>query len=221
MNLDPTAALFLVIIVFVIMRIFLSQKSHSKETNNSGQIQSELQFNLRFQEKMLRRQSEREKRTANKERSKAKQQMAKGEIDRARIHAANSVRSDNHAKFLLENSSRVSQMAMDVQSANVQSNVLNLLNKTSNEMNKHLSSMNLEGTSATMLKYEQLAGDAQKINYLWEQEKDIKQGSNALIDDLENEIISESAAQIEKLPTLQNAKYNSYLESRITNKKIY
>ena len=56
---------------------------------------------------------------------------------------------------------------------------------------------------------------------LWEQEKDIKQGSNALIDDLENEIISESAAQIEKLPTLQNAKYNSYLESRITNKKIY
>ena len=106
--------------------------------------QFELKCSLQLQERMLRKQSEREEKTANKERNIAKRHLAKGERNFAQLHATNSIRAYQHAQFLRENAAHISQMIADLQIAEVQAKMAKSLNTACKEMEKYIGQMNLE-----------------------------------------------------------------------------
>lgn len=207
--------LFWFSVCFFLLGFFLVNGKFSKKFSSNSQTQLDFKFNLRLQEKMLKKQSEREERNANKERNIAKRHLAKGDNSKAKIHATNSIRSNQHAHFLLENSVRISQMAMAVQSSEVESKVAQSLNNSCNEMNKYISSMDVDKISGMISKYEELSGIASKTHHAWHSEKDVDLCASCLIEDLKQEIIAENAVNMEKLPTKSNTKNNPQNHSEI------
>lgn len=163
--------------------------------------QFELKCSLQLQERMLRKQSEREEKTANKERNIAKRHLAKGERNFAQLHATNSIRAYQHAQFLRENAAHISQMIADLQIAEVQAKMAKSLNTACKEMEKYIGSMDLEKIAQMSMKYDQLRGKAQTAQQLLAPESDVDAVSASLLDDLQQEIITENAAQMEQLPT--------------------
>lgn len=200
--------LFWFSVCFFILGFFLVNGKISKKLSSNSQTQLDFKFNLRLQEKMLKKQSEREERNANKERNIAKRHLAKGDNSKAKIHATNSIRSSQHAHFLLENSVRISQMALAVQTSEVESNVAQSLNDSCNEMNKYISSMDTHKISDMITKYEKLSGIASIVHHSWHSEGDVDLCASCLIEDLKQEIIAENAINMEKLPIQSKTKDN-------------
>lgn len=163
--------------------------------------QFELRCSLQLQERMLRKQSEREEKTANKERNIAKRHLAKGERNFAQLHATNSIRAYQHAQFLRENAAHISQMVADLQIADVQARMAKSLNTACKEMEKYIGSMDLEKIAQMSMKYDQIRGKTQAAQELLAPETDVDAVSSSLLDDLQQEIIAENTAQMEQIPT--------------------
>ena len=154
----------------------------------------ELIFQLRFQEKMLSKEADKEDKNAMKERRIAKQHLAKGERNFAQYHATNSARSSQHSLFLRENAARVSQMIADLKMAEVQAKMAKSLNAACKEMEKSLKNMNLEQIAKISMKYDQLRGKTQEISQILKPEDAVEASGMNLLDELENEIVVEQTA---------------------------
>ncbi|OHS94512.1 Charged multivesicular body protein 1b [Tritrichomonas foetus] len=164
--------------------------------------QQEIIFQLRFQEKMLMKQAEREEKAANKERGIAKRHLAKGERNFAQLHATNSVRSSQHAQFLRENAARVSQMVADLRMAEVQAKMAKTLNTAVKEMEKYIGKMDLEKIAMMTLKYDQIRGKTQEAHQiLAPADADLEANCESLLNDLDNEVMTESLMNAPVIPT--------------------
>ena len=149
-------------------------------------------FQLRFQEKMLNKQADKEEKNAKKERNIAKRHLAKGERAFAQFHATNSVRSEDHALFLRKSAAQVSQMVADLRMAEVQAKMAKSLNMAAKEMEKSLKNMNLEQIAKVSMKYDQLTGKTKEVQNILTPEASIETGGMSLLDELENEIVCET-----------------------------
>lgn len=167
-----------------------------------SQKNQELIFQLRFQEKMLNKQADKEEKNATKERNIAKRHLAKGERAFAQLHATNSVRSQEHSLFLRQNAAQISQMVADLRMAEVQAKMAKSLSVAAKEMEKSLKNMNLEQIAKVSMKYEQITGKSKEVQSMLSPESTIESGGLSLISDLENEIVFESEANNIVIPGL-------------------
>jgi hypothetical protein len=158
-------------------------------------------FQLKFQAKQLERQAQREQKTADKERRLAKQFLQKGQRNFALLHAQNCTRNEKLATFLLENASKVSAMAVDVQMAQVTAQSTKALAAATKEMDKHLTNMNLQKIAEMAYKYDQLRGKTESVQQLVAPTDDVVQmGSASLLDDLERELEAETMGGALEIP---------------------
>lgn len=178
--------------------------------------QQELLFNLKFQEKMLQKQAEKESKNANKERRIAKRHLQKGERNFAQLHATNSVRCEQHSMFLRQNAARVAGMIADLKMAEVQAKTAKMLDATCKEMAKYMENMDLEKIAATAVKYDQIRGKTQEVQQILAPETDLEAGSSVLLDDLQNEILADQESLISQIPVAPQPVQQQQHEGRET-----
>ena len=155
----------------------------------------DLQCQLRVQEKMLTKESQKEEREANKERNKAKLALKKGDRAAAQYHAQNAIRCQNHAQFLLQNASRISSMVVDLKMSDVQKDMAKNLDKVVKEMQKSVGSMNMEALAAAAVKYDAIRGKVSEAGSIINQtEAEVEGEGMSMLEDLENEIMVEMDA---------------------------
>lgn len=160
----------------------------------------ELILQLRVQEKMLTKQSEREERTANKETGIAKRHLQKGERAFAQLHAGNAVRARQHAQFLRENAAQLSQMVCDLRMADLQAKTAKSLSAACKEMEKYIGQMNLEKIAETTLKYDELRGKTNAAHQMLTPESDVDVMSASLLNDLVQEIMVDQEMMTDQIP---------------------
>jgi charged multivesicular body protein 1 len=151
--------------------------------------QQELVFKLKFQARMLEKQSERELKNAEKERRLAQQFLRKGQKAQATLHAQNCVRANQLSQFLAENSGRVQAMACDVQMAQVQAQMSKTLATATTEMEKYINDCNLQKIAETAVKYDQIRGKVQQAQQiLVPDDATVQMNADSLLADLEQEL---------------------------------
>jgi charged multivesicular body protein 1 len=154
--------------------------------------EQELVFQLKFQARMLEKNSQRELKTAEKERKLAQQFLKKGQRPLALLHAQNCTRATQMSQFLAENSGRVQAMACDVQMAQVQKDMAKQLSAATKEMEKYVSQMNLQKMAETAMKYDQLKGKTETAQQLLvPDDATLQMNADALLCDLEQELEQE------------------------------
>jgi charged multivesicular body protein 1 len=163
--------------------------------------QQQVIFQLKFQAKLLENQAKRELKNAERERNVAKRHLARGERALAMHHAQQAMRAQNLSTFLLENAGRVSSMVCDLQMAIVQAKTAKALAGATKEMEKYLSTMNLQKIAELTLRYDQIRGKAQTANQIMMPDDAVTQmGSESLLGDLENELLQEQLAGAIEVP---------------------
>jgi hypothetical protein len=165
------------------------------------QDQQQLIFQLKFQTKMLESQAKRELKNAEKERLLAKRHLARGQRALALHHAQQATRAQNLSNFLLENAGRVSGMVCDLQMAVVQEKMAKTLSRATKEMEKYVSTMNLQKIAEMTLRYDQIRGKVGTANQIMMPDDAATQmGSESLLGDLENELLQEQLAADIEIP---------------------
>jgi hypothetical protein len=101
-------------------------------------------FNLKFTAKQLSRQSKKANKDESAEKTKLKKAIQSGNIEGARIYAANAIRKKNEALNLLRLSSRIDGVAARVQTASTMRKVSQSMAGVVKQMDKAMQSMNLE-----------------------------------------------------------------------------
>ncbi|KAF9971207.1 Vacuolar-sorting protein SNF7 [Actinomortierella ambigua] len=112
-------------------------------------------FQLKFTTKQLQRQAKKCQKDENVEKTKLKKAIEQGNMEGARIYAANAIRKQNEALNLLRLSSRVDAVASRVQTAVTMRSVSTSMASVVKGMDKAMESMNLERISLVMEKFEQ------------------------------------------------------------------
>ncbi|KAG0222462.1 Ca(2+)-binding ATP:ADP antiporter sal1, partial [Actinomortierella wolfii] len=108
-----------------------------------------------FTTKQLQRQALKCQKDEKAEKAKLKKAIEKGNMEGARIYAANAIRKQNEALNLLRLSSRVDAVASRVQTAVTMRSVSTSMASVVKGMDKAMESMNLERISLVMEKFEQ------------------------------------------------------------------
>ncbi|KAI9007632.1 vacuolar assembly protein DID2 [Hyaloraphidium curvatum] len=111
-------------------------------------------FNLKFTAKQLARQSKKANKDEAAEKLKLKKAIQSGNIEGARIYAANAIRKKNEALNLLRLSSRIDGVAARVQTASTMRKVSVSMAGVVKQMDKAMQSMNLEQISNVMDQFE-------------------------------------------------------------------
>jgi charged multivesicular body protein 1 len=154
--------------------------------------QQELVFKLKFQARMLEKQSQRELKNADKERRLAQQFLKKGQRAQATLHAQNCIRANQLSTFLAENSGRVQAMACDVQMAQVQAQMAKTLAGATKEMEKYINEMNLQKIAEMAVKYDQIRGKTQQAQQIMmPDDAAVQMNTDSLLTDLEQELEQE------------------------------
>ena len=177
------------------------QKTLNSLFSKMSSKNQELIIQLRFQEKVLAKQADREDKNANKERNLAKKSLAKGDRSFAQYHATNSVRATQQAQFLRENAAHISSMIADLRLAEVQTKMAKAMNTAVKEMEKCIQKMDLEKISMMTLKYDQLRNDqktAQQI--IVPNDINVETDASALLEALDNEVAAEILADTPDIP---------------------
>ncbi|EGF82350.1 hypothetical protein BATDEDRAFT_86593 [Batrachochytrium dendrobatidis JAM81] len=125
-----------------------------KLTVFSGCIFTENLFNLKFTAKQLQRQSKKSTKDESDEKAKLKKAIQQGNMDGARIYAANAIRKKNESLNLLRLSSRIDAVASRVQTAVTMRKVTSSMAGVVKGMDKAMQSMNLDQISMVMDKFE-------------------------------------------------------------------
>ncbi|RKP09746.1 Snf7 family [Thamnocephalis sphaerospora] len=107
-----------------------------------------------FTVKTLQRQAKRCNKDEETEKRKVKKAIQQGNMDGARIYAANAIRKKNEALNLLRLGSRVDAVASRVQTAVTMRQVTNSMASVVSGMDRALDTMNLEKISMIMDKFE-------------------------------------------------------------------
>lgn len=101
-------------------------------------------FNLKFTAKQLQRQSKKATKDEGIEKAKLKKAIQDGNIEGARIYAANAIRKKNESLNLLRLGSRIDGVAARVQTAATMRKVSQSMAGVVKQMDKAMQSMNLE-----------------------------------------------------------------------------
>ncbi|KAF9435983.1 Vacuolar-sorting protein SNF7 [Entomortierella beljakovae] len=109
---------------------------------------------LKLTTKQLQRQSKKCVKDEGSEKIKLKKAIQQGNMEGARIYAANAIRKKNEALNLLRLSSRIDAVASRVQTAVTMRNVTMSMTSVVKGMDKAMESMNLEKISMVMDKFE-------------------------------------------------------------------
>ncbi|KAG0166329.1 Vacuolar-sorting protein SNF7 [Apophysomyces sp. BC1034] len=111
-------------------------------------------FQLKFTAKQLSQQSKRCQKDEVKEKAKLKKAIQDGNIEGARIYAANAIRKKNESLNLLRLSSRIDAVSSRVQTAVTMRKVTSSMASVVKGMDRAMESMNLEKISMVMDKFE-------------------------------------------------------------------
>ncbi|KAL0089411.1 Snf7 family [Phycomyces blakesleeanus] len=111
-------------------------------------------FQLKFTAKQLNKQSKRCQKDETLEKAKLKKAIQDGNMEGARIYAANAIRKKNEAINLLRLSSRIDAVASRVQTAVTMRKVTTSMASVVKGMDRAMGSMNLEKISMVMDKFE-------------------------------------------------------------------
>ncbi|KAJ2955739.1 hypothetical protein NQZ79_g8302 [Umbelopsis isabellina] len=117
-------------------------------------MQKRLEVSMTFTSKQLLNQSKRATKDENAEKTKLKTAIQKGNMEGARLHAANAIRKKNESLNLLRLSSRIDAVASRVQTAVTMHQVTGSMANVVKGMDKAMQSMNLEKISMVMDKFE-------------------------------------------------------------------
>ncbi|KAG0323760.1 Vacuolar-sorting protein SNF7 [Dissophora globulifera] len=109
---------------------------------------------LKLTTKQLQRQAKRCTKDEGLEKSKLKKAIQQGNMEGARIYAANAIRKKNESLNLLRLSSRIDAVASRVQTAVTMRNVTMSMASVVKGMDRAMESMNLEKISMVMDKFE-------------------------------------------------------------------
>ena len=112
-------------------------------------------FNLKFTAKQLERQAKKATKEELQDKAKLKKALQQGNVEGARIYAANAIRHKNESLNLVRLASRIDATASRVQTAVTMRQVTKNMSGVVNGMEKAMNSMNLEQISAVMDKFEQ------------------------------------------------------------------
>ncbi|RUS29373.1 Snf7-domain-containing protein [Jimgerdemannia flammicorona] len=112
-------------------------------------------FQLKFTAKQLQRQAKKCTKDENTEKVKLKTAIQQGNMEGARIYAANAIRKKNESLNLLRLGSRIDAVASRVQTAVTMRRVTQSMTSVVKGMDKAMESMNLEKISMVMDKFEQ------------------------------------------------------------------
>ncbi|OMH80787.1 Vacuolar protein-sorting-associated protein 46 [Zancudomyces culisetae] len=116
-------------------------------------------FNIKFQAKLLQKQSRKAEKEEKKELQKLKTSMQKGNRESARIYAENAIRKKREAIDLLQFSSRVEAMASRLQTANTMGKLTASMGVVVKGMERAMETMNLEKMSQIMDRFEERIED--------------------------------------------------------------
>ncbi|CAJ0747993.1 12265_t:CDS:10 [Entrophospora sp. SA101] len=111
-------------------------------------------FQLKFTAKQLSRQAKKASKDETAEKTKLKKAIEQGNIEGARIYAANAIRKKNESLNLLRLSSRIDAVSSRVQTAVTMQKVTGSMAGVVKGMDKAMESMNLEKISMVMDKFE-------------------------------------------------------------------
>ncbi|KAI9197388.1 Snf7-domain-containing protein [Polychytrium aggregatum] len=111
-------------------------------------------FQLKFTAKQLQRQSKKCQKDEATEKAKLKKAIQQGNMEGARIYAANAIRKKNESLNFLKLSSRIDGVASRVQTAVTMRKVTQSMAGVVKGMEKAMQTMNLEQISAVMDKFE-------------------------------------------------------------------
>ncbi|KAI8873173.1 hypothetical protein GQ42DRAFT_160731 [Ramicandelaber brevisporus] len=111
-------------------------------------------FNLKFTAKRLQKESKKCTKDEGNERTKLKKAIQQGNLEGARIYAANAIRKKNESLNLLRLSSRVDATASKVQTTIMMRGVTNSMVGVVKNMDKALDSLNLDKIAMLMDKFE-------------------------------------------------------------------
>ncbi|KAG0379941.1 MAG: Snf7 family [Linnemannia gamsii] len=111
-------------------------------------------FQLKFTTKQLQRQAKKCTKDEGLEKVKLKKAIQQGNMEGARIYAANAIRKKTEGLNLLRLSSRIDAVASRVQTAVTMRNVTMSMASVVKGMDKAMESMNLEKISMVMDKFE-------------------------------------------------------------------
>lgn len=120
---------------------------------HSQQLQDTI-FEMRLATKQLAKESQRCEKEERMEKEKAKNYLAKGMIDNARIHAENAIRKKNESINYLKLSSKMDAVASRIQSAQRTESMTKNFSKVIPQMNRALKNMNVENIGQTMMDFE-------------------------------------------------------------------
>ena len=101
-------------------------------------------FNLKFTAKQLERQSKKSTKEEAQDKAKLKKAIQQGNVEGAKIYAANAIRKKNESLNLLRLASRIDATAARVQTAVTMKKVTNNMTQVVRGMEKAMQSMNLE-----------------------------------------------------------------------------
>ena len=120
---------------------------------NSQQLQDTI-FEMRISSKQVAKESQRCEKEERLEKEKAKNYLAKGMIDAARIHAENAIRKKNESLNYLKLSSKMDAVASRIQSAQRTESMTKNFARVIPQMNMALKNMKIENISQTMTDFE-------------------------------------------------------------------
>ncbi|PWN49345.1 putative DID2-class E vacuolar-protein sorting and endocytosis factor [Violaceomyces palustris] len=111
-------------------------------------------FQLKFTAKSLQRQAKKATKDEATEKAKLKKALAQGNVEGARIYAANAIRKKNESLNLLRLGSRIDAVASRVETAVTMRQVTGSMASVVKGMDRAMESMNLEKISMVMDKFE-------------------------------------------------------------------
>ena len=101
-------------------------------------------FNLKFTAKQLERQAKRARKDEDLEKGRVKKALAEGNVDTAKIYAANAIRKKNEGLNLIRLASRIDATASRVQTAVTMKQVTKSMTLVVSGMESAMKQMNLE-----------------------------------------------------------------------------
>ncbi|KAI7828005.1 Snf7-domain-containing protein [Gamsiella multidivaricata] len=126
----------------------------NRKARRKNKRHRDIRWRIEFTTKQLQRQAKKCAKDEGLEKAKLKKAIQQGNMEGARVYAANAIRKKNESLNLLRLSSRIDGVASRVQTAVTMRNVTMSMASVVKGMDKAMESMNLEKISLVMDKFE-------------------------------------------------------------------
>ncbi|KAL0237761.1 hypothetical protein GEMRC1_012235 [Eukaryota sp. GEM-RC1] len=156
-------------------------------------------FQLKFTVKQMNRLASKAEKTEKAERSKVKKAIEKGNTEGARIFAQNAIRKKSEQMNYLRLASRIDAVSSRLESAVQVGSVTRTMSKVVGNLDKALSSMNLEKVAAVMGEFENQFGTLDVQEQYLNEAMGTTMASSApenQVDSLIDEVVSEHGLEV-------------------------